>query len=76
MSRFVNVIGFVFGIYDLLAAVQSEVSGEHIAECGCKQKVRHTVVAEQLETDQKRCDRAVGYSAEHGGHTDRGTQCR
>ena len=68
MSRFVNVIGFVFGVYDFLAAIQSEVTGEHIAECGRKQEVWHSVISEQFETDQKGCDRTIRYATEDCGH--------
>ena len=32
MSFFVDVICFVFGVHDFLAAVKSEVAGEHVAE--------------------------------------------
>jgi hypothetical protein len=50
MSRFIDIIGLVLGVDDSLAPVQTKISGEHVAECDRQQKVRHTVVAEQLKT--------------------------
>ena len=75
MGRFIDIVGFVLGIYNFLAAIQSEVTGEHIAECGRKQEVWHSVISEQFEADQKGCDRTIRYATEDCGHTDSGTQC-
>ena len=74
MSRFIDIVGFVLGIYNFLAAIQSEVTGEHITECGRKQEVWHSVISEQFEADQKGCDRTIRYATEDCGHTDSGTQ--
>ena len=72
----VNIIGFIFRINNLLAAIQSIVSGKHVAECNGKQKVRHAVIAEQLEADEQGSDRAVCHSTENCGHADCRTECR
>lgn len=32
VGRFVNIVGFVFGIDDFLASIQTEIAGEHITE--------------------------------------------
>lgn len=51
MSCLVDVTGFVFGVHNLLAPVQTKVSGEHIAESGSQKKIRHAVITEQFKTD-------------------------
>ena len=55
----VDIIGLIFGVNNFLAAVESIVSGKHVAECNGKQKVRHAVIAEQLKADEQGSDRAV-----------------
>ena len=72
----VNIIGFIFRINNLLAAIQSIVAGEHIAECNGKQKVRHTVIAKQLKADEQGGDRAVCHTTENCSHADCRTECR
>ena len=72
----VNIIGFIFRINDLLAAIQSIVAGEHIAESNGKQKVRHAVIAEQLKADEQSSDRAVCHTTENCSHADCRTECR
>ena len=49
----VDIIGLIFGVNNFLAAVESIVSGKHVAECNGKQKVRHAVIAEQLKADEQ-----------------------
>ena len=51
MSCLVDVTGFVFGVHNLLAPVQTKVSGEHIAESDSQKKIRHAVITEQFKTD-------------------------
>ncbi len=46
----VDIIGLIFGVNNFLAAVESIVSGKHVAECNGKQKVRHAVIAEQTQS--------------------------
>ena len=72
----VDIIGLIFRINDLLAAIQSIVAGEHIAECNCEQKVRHTIITKQLKADEQGGDRAVCHTTEHSRHSDSRTQCR
>ena len=45
MRCLVDVIGFVFGINNFLAVIESEVSRKHMAECDSKKEVRHSVIA-------------------------------
>lgn len=45
MGTSVDEVGFIFGIHDFLAAVESEVSGKHVAEGYGKQIVWHAFVA-------------------------------
>ena len=56
----VDVIGFVFGVDNLLTLVKSVITGEHIAECDSEQEIGHSLKTEQLEADQQRGQRAVG----------------
>ena len=51
MSCLVDVTGFVFGVHNFLAPVQTKVSGEHIAESDSQKKIRHAVITEQFKTD-------------------------
>ena len=51
MSCLVDVTGFVFGVHNLLAPVQTKVSGEHIAESDSQKKIWHAVITEQFKTD-------------------------
>mgnify|MGYP006878449069 CR=1 FL=1 len=60
----VDIIGLIFGVNNFLAAVESIVSGKHVAECNGKQKVRHAVIAEQLKADEQGSDRAVCHTTE------------
>lgn len=76
MRRFVDVVSLVFGVYNLLAAVQPKVSREHVAEGDCQQKIRHSVIAEQLKADKQGSDWTVCDTAEYGSHADCGAQCR
>ena len=50
MSCLVDVTGFVFGVHNLLAPVQTKVSGEHIAESDSQKKIWHAVITEQFTT--------------------------
>lgn len=72
----VDIIGLIFGVNNFLAAVESIVSGKHVAESNGKQKVRHTIIAKQLKADEQGGDRAVCHTTEHSRHSDSRTQCR
>ena len=72
----VDIIGLIFGVNNFLAAVESIVSGKHVAECNGKQKVRHAVIAEQLKADEQGSDRAVCHSTENCSHADCRTEGR
>ena len=67
----VDIVGLVLGVDDLLALVETKVAGQHIAERDGKEKIRHTVISEQLKADEQRGDRAVCHAAEDRGHADR-----
>ena len=47
----VDVAGFVFGVHNLLAPVQTKVSGKHVAESDSQKKIRHAIITEQFKTD-------------------------
>ena len=69
----VDIIGLIFGVNNFLAAVESIVSGKHVADGDCDQVVISVVEAEQLEADQQRGDWAVCHAAENRNHADCGT---
>ena len=50
----VDIIGLILGVNNLLTLVETKVAGKHIAERNGKQKIRHTVIAEQLKADEQR----------------------
>ena len=70
----VDIIGLIFGVNNFLAAVQSVITGKHVAECNSEQKVRHTFIAEQLKADEQGSDRAVCHTTENSSHADRGAE--
>ena len=64
MRPFIDVITLVFGVDDLLAAIETVITGDHIGK-GDGQKVVHgAFVSEQFQTDQKRGDGTVGDATE------------
>lgn len=72
MRLFIDIACLKFRIHNLLAAVQSVITREHIAECNRKKQERHCGEAEHFKADQQRSNRAVGDTTENGGHTDGG----
>ena len=73
---FVDIVGLVLGVDDLLALVETKVAGQHIAERDGEKKIRHTVISEQLKADEQRGDRTVCHAAEDRGHANRRAKCR
>ena len=45
-GRFVNIIGLVFGIDNMLGVVKTKVARQHITEGDCQKIIRHTFVTE------------------------------
>ena len=70
----INILGLIFRINNLLAAIQPIIPGQHITQCNRNQKIRHPLESKQLKTDQQRSDGAVGNSTEYRTHANGGTQ--
>ena len=64
----VDPLGAVFGIDDLLFAVQAVVAGQKIGYHAAQGVQGQALAAEELVGQQNGSDGAVGGSAEHGSH--------
>ena len=64
----VDPLGAVFGIDDLLLAVQAIVARKEIGDHTAQGVQGQALTAEELVRQQDRGDGAVGGPAEHGGH--------
>lgn len=65
----IDVLSFIFGVYDRLIFVQTIVSGYGITDRYSNQVIGCTAEAKQLKCDQDGSDRAVGNATEKGCHS-------
>ena len=65
----IDVLSFIFGVYDCLILVQTIVSGYGITDRYSNQVIGRTTEAKQLKCDQDGSDRAVGNATEKGCHS-------
>ena len=72
--RITNFYRLCFGLIELLSAVKSRVSREHIAYSDSNGIIRQTVHSEKLAAEDYRGKRAVRNAAEHRDKTYRCTE--
>ena len=72
----VNVLRLIFGIHDRLVVIQPVIPGKQIADTDRDHKKRNPMISKELESDQKRRDRAVGYTTKYRHHTKRSAKRR
>lgn len=65
----IDVLSFIFGVYDRLIFVQTIVSGYGITDRYSNQVIGRTTEAKQLKCDQDGSDRTVGNATEKGCHS-------
>ena len=65
----IDVLSFIFGVYDRLILVQTIVTGYGITDRYSNQIIGCTAEAKQLKCDQDGSDRAVGNATEKGCHS-------
>ena len=68
----VNILVFIFGIGDVLRAVEAEIAGKCKADRNSQKIVGHSPIAEELEGKQQGAYGTVCDPAEHRAHADGG----